>query len=92
MSLCKNDASYCSCKAGHYNTQGYCCVYSSGYWVACSGICCGAACNGYKLCYDCKGNGCDKWCTCLSQTYCCQCLSAADARAEQARVQELAGV
>jgi hypothetical protein len=83
MALCKEGGS-CSCNAGTYNQQGYCCTYSAGYWVACSGLCKGM---GYKLCYDCKGHGCDRWCTCLSSTICCSCTSAADVREEHKRLQ-----
>lgn len=99
MYLCQNNSSnYCSCVNGHYNTQGYCCAYSTGYWVACNGICCGnGGCNGYRLCYDCTGNGCDHWCTCLGSLQCCQCATPEDAHEEQvrferARVQELASM
>lgn len=79
--LCKNDGSYCSCRGGGKNSQGYCCEYSSGYWVACSGLCKG---HGYKLCYDCKRSSCYYWCTCLSETLCCGCTTPEDARREQA--------
>jgi len=88
--LCKNDGSYCSCSGGHYNSQGYCCEYSSGYWVACNGICCGSGCNGYRLCYDCKASTCQEWCTCLSQEFCCQCATPEEVAKEQARTQALA--
>jgi hypothetical protein len=99
MYLCQNTQSdTCSCINGGHNSQGYCCEYASGWWVACSGICCGnGGCNGYRLCYDCTGRGCDKWCTCLGQINCCECATPEDAHREQARferarVKELAGV
>ena len=78
--LCKNDGSRCSCIGGGYNVQGYCCEYSSGYWVACSGLCHGF---GYRLCYDCKHKHCAHWCTCLSNTHCCHCTTPEEARREQ---------
>jgi hypothetical protein len=98
MFACQNISSNsCSCINGGKNTQGYCCLYPSGNWIACSGICCGnGGCNGYRICYDCQGNGCDKWCTCLSDVQCCECATPQDVhnemiRLEQARAQELAG-
>lgn len=84
--LCKNDGSYCSCRGGGHNTQGYCCEYASGYWVACSGLCKGY---GYRLCYDCKRASCTYWCTCVSAINCCNCTGPEDFRKEQARVQAL---
>lgn len=43
---------------------------------------------GYKVCYDCIGaKGCEGWCTCLSACICCRCVSPADVRAEQYRLQ-----
>lgn len=85
-SLCKNSSTaYCSCDQGHYNRQGYCCEYSSGQWVACSGLGHGY---GYELCYDCLGPGhCADWCTCLSTCICCQCLTPQDVRQEHKRLQ-----
>lgn len=66
--LCKSSGT-CG-PGGNANTQGYHCVYASGYWVACTG------CHGsgsYKLCLDCVTNsgctrycGCRYWCTCVS--------------------------
>lgn len=82
MKLCKNSGASCSCLAGGYNRQGYCCEYSSGYWIACTGFCAGY---GYKVCYDCKGYGCDQWCTCLSDVLCCGCTTPAEVEAEYAR-------
>ena len=84
--LCKNDGSYCSCRGGGRNSQGYCCEYASGYWVACTGLGRGY---GYKLCFDCKRNSCYFWCTCLSATKCRYCTSPADFHKEQARTQAL---
>jgi hypothetical protein len=89
-SLCKNSSTaYCSCAQKHYNSQGYCCVYSSGSWIACNGA--GKFGNGYYICYDCKGGpgGCNEWCTCLSACFCCNCTTPADVRAEQRRIQAL---
>jgi hypothetical protein len=99
MYLCQNTQSNsCSCINHNYNVQGFCCLYGSGWWIACNGICCGnGGCNGYRLCYDCLGHGCDHWCTCLGSVQCCECATPEDARREQgrfeqARVRELAGV
>lgn len=83
MYLCKNSG-YCSCVEGRYNTQGYCCEYSSGYWTTCSGIC---GRYGYKVCYDCAGHGCQYWCTCLSgEDFCCQCATPEDVVQQMAQV------
>lgn len=84
--LCKNDGSYCSCRGGGTNTQGYCCEYASGYWVACGGLCNGY---GYRLCFDCKRTYCTYWCTCLSAVKCCGCTTPEDFHKEQARLQAL---
>jgi hypothetical protein len=88
--LCKNSSSaYCSCDQGHYNWQGYCCEYSSGTWIACSGLGNG---HGYEVCSDCLGpkRECTYWCTCLSECICCDCNNSEDVRAEHKRISALA--
>lgn len=87
--LCKNSSSaYCSCDEGHYNWQGYCCEYSSGTWIACSGLGKG---HGYEVCSDCLGpeRECTYWCTCLSSCICCDCKTASDVRREHERISAL---
>lgn len=88
---CKNKSSnYCSCDQGHYNWQGYCCEYSGGTWIACTGLGSG---HGYKVCTDClgprPGKHCRDWCTCLSACVCCSCTTAKDVRGEQKRLAAL---
>jgi len=94
--LCKNQSEfYCTCGRRHYNRQGYCCEYTGGRWVACTGLGKG---HGYKMCYDCIDHGhrnannrCTDWCTCLTECICCQCTSAEQVRSELSRIQQLAG-
>lgn len=87
--LCKNKSNrHCSCDQGHFNTFGSCCEWSSGTWIACTGLGNGM---GYEVCSDCVGpNGCGHWCTCLSQCVCCDCTSPEDVRREQKRISALA--
>jgi len=71
-----------------FNSQGYRCEWPSGEWVACSGL--GSFGHGIKICYDCiHGSACASWCTCLSACICCNCVSAADIKAEQQRLNSL---
>ncbi len=68
-----------------FNKQGYRCEWPNGTWIACMNMGNGY---GYKVCYDCIGKGgCPDWCTCLSECICCDCLTAADLKAEQRRLQ-----
>jgi hypothetical protein len=60
------------------------CIYSSGYWVACTGQ--GSCSNGYRLCYDCKCPGCGTTCGCLSGCICCNCCSPQEVRLEAGRL------
>jgi|SRR5215469_8325433 len=87
--LCKNRSDqFCSCINGHGNTAGSCCLWSSGNWIACTGLGSG---HGYKVCSDCvRHNGCSRWCTCLSNCVCCTCTTAEDIRREQLRLSALA--
>jgi hypothetical protein len=87
--LCKNSSSaYCSCEQGHYNWQGFCCEWSAGSWIACSGLGKG---HGYEVCSDCLGPGgeCTYWCTCLSSCICCDCTTAKDVKEEHKRLMAL---
>lgn len=78
----------CTSAYGHgdcFNYQGYRCEWPQGSWIACMGLGKGL---GYKVCYDCIGSsGCRDWCTCLSECICCHCVSPADVRSEQHRLQ-----
>jgi hypothetical protein len=61
------------CHAGNCSV----CEYSSGSWVAQSGL--GRYGNGFRLCYDCNCGSC-RVCTCLSAVICGQCATAEDVR------------
>jgi hypothetical protein len=70
-----------------FNYQGYRCEWPRGQWLACTGLGKG---HGFRMCHDCIGEGgCHRWCTCLSICVCCDCVTAADVRTEQQRVQQL---
>lgn len=87
---CQN-ANSVTCPAGcSVCTRGQCsgCIYTSGYWVGCSGQ--GTCGNGYNVCYDCKCGSCSGTCGCGSNCRCCGCCSPAELWKEQARYEELA--
>ena len=70
-----------------FNYQGYRCEWPRGQWLACTGLGKG---HGFRMCHDCIGEGgCHRWCTCLSICVCCDCVTTADVRTEQLRIQQL---
>lgn len=80
---CPSGCSVCTTSSG----CGSICDYSDGAWCSCNGL--GTCGNGYKLCLDCKCNGCSYICTCRSTCICCNCCTHKDVEDEMRR---LAGV
>lgn len=91
-SLCGTPPSFGGSGGGVSNNQGKWCEWPAGEWIAYQHLGHGY---GYQACMDCVRTpineaNCDGWCTCLTTCICCQCLTAADVRAEMKRIGQLA--
>jgi hypothetical protein len=76
---CKNDYSKKCCY----------CEWPGGIWE--SGHNLGKGGHGFTLCFDCvkkphDATTCKTWCTCESECFCCNCVSAEDVRQEMHRL------
>ena len=80
---CPSGCSVCTTSSG----CGSICNYSDGAWCACNHL--GTCGNGYKLCVDCRCNGCSYICTCRSACYCCSCCTTKDVEEEMRRLAAL---
>lgn len=81
---CPSGCSVCTSSSG----CGTICNYSDGAWCACNGL--GRCGNGYKLCLDCKCNGCSYICTCRSGIICGNCCTHKDVEEEMRRLATVA--
>lgn len=79
---CPSGYSVCTTSSG----CGSVCNYSNGQWISCSNQ--GQCGVGFRVCTDCRTNGCGYICTCLSGCICCNpcCRTAAEVKAEMQRL------